>query len=128
MSSINVAVISGNLTRDAEERTTAGGMSVVTFSVAVNERRKNQRGEWEDVASYIDCTIFGNRAHALTPYLTKGTKVMVSGKLRQSSWEAKDGSKRSKVELIADEIELAGQKQERRQERQADLYADDCPF
>ena len=128
MSSINVAVISGNLTKDCEERTTAGGMSVVTFSVAVNERRKNQRGEWEDVASFIDCTIFGNRAHALAPYLTKGTKVMVSGKLRQSSWEAKDGSKRSRVELIADEIELAGQKQERRQERQADLYADDCPF
>lgn len=104
--SINRATISGNLTRDAELRSTASGMPVLSFSVAVNDRRKNnQTGEWEDVPNFIDCTMFGTRAQSLSQYLTKGTKVAVEGKLRWSQWE-RDGQKRSKLEVIVDEIEF----------------------
>lgn len=106
--SINRVVISGNLTRDAELRNTASGMSVLGLGIAVNDRRRNQQtGEWEDYPNYIDCTMFGTRAEKLSRYLVKGTKVAIEGRLRWSQWEAKDGSgKRSKIEVIVDEIEF----------------------
>lgn len=110
MANINKAFISGNLTRDADLRMTQGGMAILSIGVAVNDRRKNpQTGQWEDVPNYIDCAMFGNRAQSIAPYLTKGTKVYVEGKLRWSQWE-RDGQKRSKVEVVVDEIEF-GQRQ-----------------
>lgn len=103
---INRVCLSGNMTRDAELRQTQSGAPVITFGVAVNDRRKNnQTGEWEDYANFVDCTMFGQRAQAIAPYLTKGTKVSLDGKLRYSSWE-RDGQKRSKLEVIVDEIEF----------------------
>ena len=104
--SINKVIISGNLTRDPELRSTASGMPVMSMGVAVNDRRRNaQTGEWEDYANFIDCTMFGARAEALQRYLTKGTKVAIEGKLRWSQWE-RDGQKRSKIEVIVDELEF----------------------
>lgn len=104
--SINRVIISGNLTRDPELRSTAGGMSILGFGVAVNDRRRNaQTGEWEDYPNYIDCTMFGARAESLSRILTKGMKVSIEGKLRWSQWE-KDGQKRSKIEVIVDELEF----------------------
>ena len=104
--SINRVVISGNLTRDSELRSTASGMAVLGFGVAVNDRRKNpQTGEWEDYPNFIDCTMFGTRASSLYPHLSKGTKVTIEGKLRWSQWE-RDGQKRSKIEVIVDDLEF----------------------
>ena len=98
--------ISGNLTRDPELRATAGGTQVLSFGVAVNDRRKNpQTGDWEDYPNFVDCTMFGTRAEAVSRYLSKGTKVAIEGKLRYSSWE-RDGQRRSKLEVIVDEIEF----------------------
>ena len=111
--SINLVSITGNLTRDPELRATASGTQVLGFGVAVNERRKNPHtGEWEDYPNFVDCTMFGNRAEAISRYLRKGGKVAVEGKLRYSSWEAKDGTKRSELEVIVDEIELMQQQQQ----------------
>lgn len=105
--SINRVNISGNLTRDPELRMTRGGSQILSFGVAVNDRRKNpQTGEWEDYPNFVDCTMFGTRAEAVSRYLSKGSKVAIEGKLRYSSWEAKDGSKRSKLEVVVDEIEI----------------------
>ena len=102
--SINKVFLSGNLTRDAELRTTQSGGSVCVVGVAVNDRRKNQQtGEWEDYPNFVDCTMFGTRGEKLQPYLTKGTRVAIEGKLRYSSWE-RDGQRRSKIEVIPDEI------------------------
>ncbi len=104
--SINKVILTGNLTRDPELRATPSGTSVLSFSIAVNDRRKNpSSGEWEDVPNYIDCNMFGTRAEGLAKYLSKGSKVGVDGKLRWSQWE-KDGQKRSKVDVIVDNIEL----------------------
>lgn len=139
--SINRVVISGNLTRAPELRSTAGGMAVLGFGVAVNDRRKNpQTGEWEDYPNFIDCTMFGNRAEALSRFLAKGTKVTIEGKLRWSQWE-REGQKRSKIEVIVDEIELMtdGKKGEPRGDSggnsyaappagQSSVYDDDIPF
>ena len=104
--SINRVMISGNLTRDAELRSTQSGMAILGFGVAVNDRRKNpQTGDWEDYPNFVDCTMFGTRGEKLQQYLTKGTKVAIEGKLRYSSWE-RDGQRRSKLEVIVDELEF----------------------
>ena len=129
---INKAIITGNLTRDAELRSTGGGLSVANFAVAVNERVKNNStGEWEDRANYIDCTMFGRRAEALAQYMTKGTKVTIEGKLRWSQWE-KNGEKRSKVEVVVDEVELMARGEKRAAEPATApltrMYDEDIPF
>lgn len=109
--SINRVSITGNLTRDPELRVTAGGTQVLFFGVAVNDRRRNpQTGEWEDYPNFVDCTMFGTRVEAVSRFLAKGNKVAIEGKLRYSSWE-KDGQRRSKLEVIVDEIEFMSQRQ-----------------
>lgn len=124
--SINKAMISGNLTRDAELRQANGGMEVMSFSVAVNDRRKDASGEWKDYPNYIDCTMFGSRAGKLAAYLTKGTKVAVEGKLRWSQWE-RDGQKRSKVEVIVDDLELMSRR-EQAHPAAPQMFDDEIPF
>lgn len=108
---INVVTISGNIGRDPELRQTQGGTQVLTFSLAVSDRKRNpQTGEWENATNWIPCVVFGNRAESLSRFLAKGMKCAVEGKLRQSSYQGKDGQKRSKIEVIVDEVEfLAGQ-------------------
>lgn len=126
---INKATITGNITRDPELRQTQGGTSVLTISVAVNDRRKNQQtGEWEDYPNYIDCTIFGNRATGVAPHLQKGMKVAIEGKLNQSRWQAEDGTNRSKIEIIVDEIEfMSRQKQQPQQPMQQPMQQQAAP-
>lgn len=105
--SINMVFISGNLTRDAELRQTSGGMRVLRFGVAVNDRAKNQQtGQWEDRPNFVDCVAFGARAEGLARVLRKGMRVAVDGQLRYSSWQAQDGSRRSKLEVVANGVEL----------------------
>ena len=111
MSNINRVIISGRLTRDPDVRTTAGGTTVMGLGVAVNDRRRNQQtGQWEDYTNFIDCTMFGNRAESLSHILTKGMLVCIEGRLRWSQWE-RDGQKRSKIEVIVDEIEMPSRSQ-----------------
>lgn len=131
---INKAFITGNITRDVELRSTGGGLSVANFTVAVNDRRKNQQtGEWEDRPNFIDCTMLGKRAEALAQYLTKGTKVSIEGKLRWSQWVDKNGGgKRSKIEVVVDEVELMARGEKRPSEAVAEpqtgMYDEDIPF
>lgn len=136
--SINKVVVTGNLTRDAELRETQSGFQVLGFSVAVSDRKKNQlTGQWEDWTNFVDCTMFGNRAASVAGFLLKGTKVAIEGKLRWSQWQAQDGSKRSKLEVVVDELEFMaprrdGQATQQRAEPQpeplAGYYPEDVPF
>lgn len=129
--SINRATISGNLTRDAELRAAASGTQILTFTVAVNERKKV--GEiWEDYPNFVGCVMFGMRAEKLAQWLTKGTKVCVEGKLHFSSWED-NGAKRSKLEIIADEIEFMSKREGSQSAPaapsvDASMYDEDIPF
>lgn len=120
MENINVVMISGNLTRDCESFATAGGTFVLKFGIAVTDRRKNPQGEWEDYPNYVDCAMFGSRAEKLQQYLQKGAKVAITGHLRWSQWE-KDGQKRSKIEVIVDNIELMSSR-DRQQEQYQPQY------
>lgn len=104
---INSVVVSGNLTRDPELRQ-AGSSPVLQMRLAVNDRRKNpQTEQWEDVPNYFDVIVWGARGESLSRILTKGSKITVSGKLRWSEWQNQDGDKRSKVEIVAADVDLA---------------------
>lgn len=117
---INSVTIAGNLGKDAELKSSQSGTAVLRFGVAVNERRKDQQGNWSDYTSWISCVMFGNRAQSVAQYLTKGTKVTVQGKLHYSSWQGKDGQKHSKLEVMVDELEFMsrGNQQQQYQQQQ----------
>ena len=109
-SNVNVVVITGNLTRDPELRSTGGGTSVCELRVAVNSRRKDgSTGEWIDKPNYFDVTVFGAQGENCANYLAKGRPVAVEGRLDWREWEAKDGSgKRQKVSIIANSVQFLG--------------------
>lgn len=102
---INRVNIAGNVGKEPELRTTAGGKHVLGFSVAVNERRKNQNGEYADYTHWIPCVVFGSRAESLARFIHKGDKLAVDGKLNYSQWQ-KDGQSRYKLEVIVDDVEF----------------------
>lgn len=107
--SINRVTLTGNLTREVDLLRTSGGSLVARFGIAVNDRRKNnQTGEWEDYPNYIECVMFGTRAENVSKYIGKGSRVAIEGRLHFSQWE-KDGQKRSKIEVIVDEIVFMSQ-------------------
>ena len=139
MQGLNTVSIGGNLCRNAELRATASGMAVLTFSVAVNESRKNQQtGEYEDYPNYVDCTMFGRRAESVSRYLTKGTYVALTGRLHQNRWQNKDGQNRSKLEVTVDNIHFESRRldsdeydqmqAEAQGDYEAQMYDEDIPF
>lgn len=107
--SFNKVILLGNLTRDVEIRAMPSGLSVGSFSVAVNERYKDRDGNWQERATFIDCEIFGARAEAMAKYLSKGSPVFLEGRLRLDQWEDKNGGgKRSKLKVVCENFEFVG--------------------
>src|SRR5438045_7866331 len=106
---INRVVLTGNLTRDPEQRTTPGGLSICNLGVACNTRRKNgSTGDWEEKANFFRVTVFGRQADSCAQYLKKGRPVAIDGRLEWSTWE-NDGQKRESIDIIADSVQfLAG--------------------
>lgn len=125
---INSVSLSGNLVRDAELRATSGGSFILTFDVAVNERRKQEDGTWGDETSYIRCKMFGKRAQATQPHLTKGCKVSLQGKLRQERWQTKEGQNRSEVVVLVDEFEFMDRRSTQPAPAQDALWDAEIPF
>jgi single-strand DNA-binding protein len=110
MQNVNVSVITGNLTKDPELRSTNGGMSVCEMRVAVNSRRKDQSGQWVDKPNYFDVVAFGAQGENCANYLSRGRPLAVEGRLDWREWEAKDGSKRQAVQIIANSVQFLGSK------------------
>jgi single-strand DNA-binding protein len=106
---VNVVVITGNLTKDPELRSTNGGMSVCEMRVAVNSRRKDQSGQWVDKPNYFDVVVFGAQGENCANYLTRGRPLAVEGRLDWREWEAKEGGgKRQAVQIIANSVQFLG--------------------
>lgn len=108
MVSFNRVILAGNLTRDPETRFLPSGTAVTEFSIAVNSRYKSKTtNEFKEEVSFFDVVVFGKTGENCAEYLSKGRPVLVEGRLRQRSWE-KDGQKRSKIEVLADNVQFLG--------------------
>ena len=105
--SLNRIVLCGNLTADPELAYAPSGMAICKLRLAVNERVKNsQTGEWTDRPCYVDITVFGNQAEPCNQYLSKGSPVLLEGKLRYETWETPEGAKRSKHSVVAERVQF----------------------
>lgn len=101
----NTTTLVGNVTRDPEIRYTPNGQTVVTFGIAVNRRWQNKAtNEWEEQVSFFDVKCWSQMAENVAESVHRGTRVVVSGRLEQRSWETDAGEKRSKIEVVADEV------------------------
>ena len=130
---MTAVTIVGNITRDPDLKFTGSGLAMCTFGLAVNNRKKDESGQWVDGdPSFYDVVCWRQLAENVTESLPKGTTVIVVGKLRQRSWEADDGSKRSKVEVQADHVgpalNWATAEVSRNEKRTAPVAADEEPF
>ena len=106
---LNRVVLTGNLTRDPELRSTPDGTAVCALRIASKARRKNATsGEWTDKPSYVDVTIFGAAGENAARYLTKGRGVAIDGRLDWHEWHSQDGIKRQAIQIIADTIQFLG--------------------
>lgn len=107
--SFNQVILMGNLTRDPEVRQTPGGTSVCSFGLALNRSYKGSNGEWQEATDFIEVIAWGPLGERVAQYLTKGRPCLVNGRLQSSSWEDKDtGKKRSKVEVVAQDVTFLG--------------------
>lgn len=107
MASFNRVIVMGNLTRDVEVRYLQSGMAVADIGLAVNDRRKNQAGEWVEEATFVDITLWGRTAEVAGEYLSKGSPILVEGRLKLDSWES-DGQKRTKLKVVGEKMQMVG--------------------
>lgn len=103
---LNKAFIIGNLTRDPELRTLPSGTAVCTFGVATNRVWKNQAGEKQQEAQFHNIVAFGRQGEIANQYLKKGSMVFIEGRIQTRSWDAQDGSKRSRTEIVTERLQL----------------------
>jgi single-strand DNA-binding protein len=108
MASFNRVILLGNLTRDPELRYLTSGTAVSDVGLAVNDRRKNANGEWVEETTFVDVTVWGRQAETASEYLSKGSPVLVEGRLKLDSWESNDGQKRSKLKVVCERIQFLG--------------------
>ena len=140
---INRVTIVGRLTRDPELRHLPSGTPVLEMGVAVNGRQKDDTGNWTDKPNFFDVKVYGNQAEFLAQRLAKGRRIGVDGRLDWRSWEAQDGTKRSRVDIVAQDVQFldsrgegegggqfvpAGAAQQTRDDFPAAAADDDIPF
>src|SRR3954464_7088053 len=112
MASFNRVILVGNLTRDPELRYTPSGMAVTDIGLAVNDKRKNQSGEWVEETTFVDITLWGRTAEICSEYCTKGSSLLIEGRLKLDSWDDKQsGQKRSKLKVVGETMQLLGSRQ-----------------
>lgn len=105
--SFNRVILVGNLTRDPEVRYTSTGLAVCEFSLAINDRRRASDGTWTDETSFFDITLWQKQAETASQYLSKGSSVLIEGRLKQDRWE-QDGQKRSKIFVVGERMQMLG--------------------
>jgi single-strand DNA-binding protein len=109
MASFNRVILLGNITRDIEVRYLQSGMAVTDIGLAVNDRRKNQQGEWVEETTFVDITLWGRTAEVAGEYLGKGSQVLIEGRLKLDQWE-KDGQKHYKLRVVGERMQMTGSK------------------
>lgn len=107
MASYNRVVLVGNITRDIELRYIQSGMAVTDVTLAVNDRRKTSSGEWVEETTFVDVTLWGRTAEVAGEYLSKGSPILIEGRLKLDQWET-DGQKRSKLRVVGEKMQMLG--------------------
>ncbi|MCA9224098.1 MAG: single-stranded DNA-binding protein [Pirellulaceae bacterium] len=107
MASFNRVILVGNLTRDIDLKYLQSGTAVTEVGLAVNDRRKTQTGEWVEETTFVDVTLWGRTAEIASEYLSKGSPVLVEGRLKLDTWET-DGQKRSKLRVVGERMQMLG--------------------
>src|SRR5277367_1474558 len=107
MASFNRVILLGNLTRDPELRYIPSGMAVTEIGLAVNDRRKGPNGDWIEETTFVDVTLWARQAEIASEYLSKGSPVLIEGRLKLDTWE-KDGKKNSKLRVVGERMQLLG--------------------
>jgi len=131
LASINKVMLSGRLTRDPELRYTPAGVAVMTFSLALNRRYKDQSGEWKEEVSFVNVVAWQKQAELANEYLKKGSAVYVEGRLQSRSWETNEGNKRSTLEVRAERLQFLDKvrrEEEGAEPKPEDAGAEDVPF
>ena len=108
---INRVVLTGNLTRDPELRTTPSGMAVCSLRLACNTRRKDGSGQWVDKPNYFDVTVWGAQGENCANFLSKGRPIALDGRLEWREWEDQQGNKRQAIDIIADSVQFLGSRE-----------------
>jgi single-strand DNA-binding protein len=103
---LNRAIIIGNLTRDPELKTLPSGISVASFGVATNRLWKDKNGQKQEAADFHNIVVFGRQAETTAQYLRKGSSLLVEGRMQTRSWDAPDGSKKNRTEIVAERIQF----------------------
>jgi single-strand DNA-binding protein len=114
MASYNRVILVGNLTRDPELRYIQSGSAVADVTLAVNDRRKNANGEWVEETTFVDVTLWARTAEIASEYLSKGSPVLIEGRLKLDRWENKEGQKQSKLRVVGERMQMLGAKGEGR--------------
>jgi single-strand DNA-binding protein len=109
MASFNRVILVGNLTRDPELRYIPSGTAVSEIGLAVNDRVK-RNDQWVDETTFVDVTLWGRTAEVANEYLSKGSPVLIEGRLKQDRWE-KDGQKHSKIKVVAEKMQMLGSRE-----------------
>lgn len=128
MANFNKVILIGNLTRDPEMRYLPSQTPVVEIGLAVNRRWKGQDGQQREETCFIDCVSFGKQAEVLNQYMAKGRPIMIEGRLQLDTWEAKDGSKRSKHKVVIEQFQFMGSTKEQPPKQDADPMPEDPGF
>jgi single-strand DNA-binding protein len=130
MASFNRVILVGNLTRDPELRYTSNRTAVTDIGLAVNDRYKNAAGEWVEQPTFVDVTLWARTAEVATEYLSKGSPVLIEGRLKLDTWETNDGQKRSKLRVVGERMQMLGGRGEGGVSRPAgrqDEYSEPAP-
>lgn len=106
MASFNRVILVGNLTRDPELRYIPSGTAVCEVGLAVNNRRKNDKGEWVEETTFVDVTFWQRTAEVVSEYLSKGSPILVEGRLKLDTWESQDGKKQSKLRVVGETMQM----------------------
>lgn len=108
---LNKVFLMGNLTRDPELKTLPSGSAVASFGIATNRVWKNQQGERQEEVQFHNIVVFGKQAETASQYLKKGASAFIEGRLQTRNWDAQDGTKKSKTEIVAERVQFGPRKQ-----------------
>ncbi len=110
--SFNKVIVVGNVTRDIDLKYTQGGTAVTDVGLAVNDRRKDESGEYVDDTTFLDITLWGRQAEVAGQFLSKGSPCLIEGRLKLDTWETDEGQKRSKLKVVGERMQMLGGKQD----------------